>query len=696
MPGPKFPCPTAIISANNKNVDGTHQVSPSWVVAFVRFEEPASIYSNAKSNLQKTTEKISVIENDCVSVSITNSKRDFGKHCDLTMKVGEIYYPHLVAPGDWVFVWMVDYQEDADKIARLLLGSSPSNGGGVLNNWNSGLKFVGRVIEIDDIQRVAGNGRVDLTQRIQCQGFLEFATSIYHTYMSKAIVTPGDSLPANSNNTDTAKEAAAQHTDAMDRAMLDVHISQFLPSIDDKFKEQYNEAKAVPHPDEIIEIFFVLVFGMDKSLINMKGRAQGAFSDAIKIPKQVAMILNTSAQKLWEIYRVHLGIQTYNSNISQSPWNNFSPIFDETQTAGSTETQVFFRTKDRCTGSIPFMPPQWDGSSAWQFLHKYVNEPFNEMYTSLRCHADNKILPTLTVREVPLGTNLYNVLQVGTYFEAVEPQFSVKEVNSSSVNEESESKEPVSTVVQSTTDLSFTIKNLQKRAEALDTSNMPRTKFENLPRWLIDESMVISISTKVSEVNRVNMVQVFGGTPGADYIADPQALEAFKKTQLNTGNFVVDDADIARHGLRMQVIDTPYGDIKDSYMGVKTVIHWAKLKADHYFNGHLKPFGTVILKGIQKPICEGDNIQVQGIVYHIDGVTHEGSIDANGRKTFTTVLTVSNGILAGSLTGSKDQLPAYPVHHFNIKRKQIDLPAGVTDVQRTLKTNRDPGGDDKS
>jgi len=80
---------------------------------------------------------------------------------------------------------------------------------------------------------------------------------------------------------------------------------------------------------------------------------------------------------------------------------------------------------------------------------------------------------------------------------------------------------------------------------------------------------------------------------------------------------------------------------------------WTKKRADWMFNGHLKLSGSVSLQGIVEPICEGDNVQINDIVYHIESVSHNCSINSNGIKTFTTALQLSNGLYSKGLESDK-------------------------------------------
>ena len=70
------------------------------------------------------------------------------------------------------------------------------------------------------------------------------------------------------------------------------------------------------------------------------------------------------------------------------------------------------------------------------------------------------------------------------------------------------------------------------------------------------------------------------------------------------------------------------------------------MAADRVFGGHLKWSGQFVVKGIQEPICEGDNLQVEDLVYHIEQVAHIMNMTPQGGITWDTQLTVTNGVPA--------------------------------------------------
>jgi hypothetical protein len=71
---------------------------------------------------------------------------------------------------------------------------------------------------------------------------------------------------------------------------------------------------------------------------------------------------------------------------------------------------------------------------------------------------------------------------------------------------------------------------------------------------------------------------------------------------------------------------------------------WTRKLSDWVINGHLKLNGTISVTGISEPICVGDNFEWNGIVFHIEQVTHMAQIGPNGMVSFRTALSLTNGL----------------------------------------------------
>jgi hypothetical protein len=101
--------------------------------------------------------------------------------------------------------------------------------------------------------------------------------------------------------------------------------------------------------------------------------------------------------------------------------------------------------------------------------------------------------------------------------------------------------------------------------------------------------------------------------------------------------------DIKRSGLKAYVMWNSF----DNYLANKDALYaptWTKLIADAIIGGHLKLNGSVESYGIEAPIAIGDNLELDGVVYHIEALTHTAQLSPNGPKQFRTSLDLSHGV----------------------------------------------------
>jgi hypothetical protein len=178
------------------------------------------------------------------------------------------------------------------------------------------------------------------------------------------------------------------------------------------------------------------------------------------------------------------------------------------------------------------------------------------------------------------------------------------------------------------------------------TPQADHTQFLDLPRWKVSPDLITSINLGRNESGRINFVQIFTRSLSVDP-AFNQAL------QISMGNYVADEDDIKRSGMKPYIATCNY----DYPSGTKTLRgeEWAKLVGDWLLEGHLKMNGAIQCIGIEEPICVGDNLELDNVVYHIESVSHSMGISGDGVKSFRTTLSLSMGIDDRS---SKD-IPVY-------------------------------------
>lgn len=225
----------------------------------------------------------------------------------------------------------------------------------------------------------------------------------------------------------------------------------------------------------------------------------------------------------------------------------------------------------------------YNNTTPWNLIQYFVNDPIEECYTCLRIDPLGRIMPTLVLRQTAFNTDSF-------------------------INE---------------------IKQTYTGLQA--------TSFFSVPRWRIDESMIVKEELTKTEALRVNFLMVYGQDPlNVNQTSNTQELMAAIPPYF-------DKTDIQRHTLKMFFKQMPVKQVAQD--GDLDSAYWTSLLADQMMGGQEKVSGTLTVYGIQPPICEGDNLEYDGNLYHIERVMHRGFIDGEtGKRKFVTTLNVSNGL----------------------------------------------------
>lgn len=219
------------------------------------------------------------------------------------------------------------------------------------------------------------------------------------------------------------------------------------------------------------------------------------------------------------------------------------------------------------------------------------------------------------------------------------------------------------------------------------------TKFLNLPRWKIDPSLILDLDLGRDEAARINFVQYFGKSTVSSSGAEI-SLEIAK------GNYVYDVDDVQRSGLRPYIVTTQFDEPTTSNKEYRSP-QWAKIIGDALIGGHMRMNGTITCAGIVDPIAVGDNLEFDGVVYHIEQVSHISTISVqDGKKSFRTSLSLSQGV---SLTSS-DKGTRYAEMDFTkadllreddwTNNENNAILPGVSESQATVYRKKDPDVDD--
>lgn len=299
-----------------------------------------------------------------------------------------------------------------------------------------------------------------------------------------------------------------------------------------------------------------------------------------KVPKDVASLLGMSGKKYVNELYNMITGVWGSSGRSTSMSSGFNPSFSLSSPAKSN----IYKTPTPLQGKAQLLPQDWNQKTVLSIFHNYLNSAMNELYTAFRVDPKkDRVMPTIIARQKPFNTNKFKPTGKET----------------------------------------------------------PFTKFLELPRWKLSPELVLGMSLSKSEATRTNFVQVY--TRNLAHLAAENHAE-----QIASGNIIFDDTDIQRHGLKPYIITVPFDFIQGTdqvpEIGNNYSKEWTALVADWVLEAHLKESGTFQCVGIEDPIAVGDNLEFDGVVYHIENINHSFQVNKNGVKMFRTTISVSYGI----------------------------------------------------
>jgi len=583
--------------------------SPYWVICVFPLGLPLSFSRSSMASVEQLPSHGAqlrgprlIITGDCKQLTITNSKASHLKSLQATLLQTSTNYLVEILPGDWVMAWIVNYEDKAvgnNGIVSRLRSGDPCN------NFDDGLKFVGRVDNIEKMIDRGPDGQLTSKYALSANAFKEFDSSIFYEY----------------NFAEFAKN----------------QVGTWLAKIGLNINELFRSTKNGGIQDNVhvlIPSLFEILFGSGISPnINPGGTrlqaATGALGPssttnnkeapfAYLVPEEIGDALNKESRSktggvlaFADIVELVFGVQQYsNTNSGISSYTMFLP---DTQDSGGTSNNPHHYTGTPLLGAFMPLMPTFTNTPFWNVLEQFLNATVNEMYTCLRVNKDGYIVPQLIVRQIPFTTDIF----------AEQMASGLPSNQSGPLNQN-------------------------------QNVSIPVTRFLSLPRWKMSPVLLSKVRVGRSDATRVNFVHVYGQN---SYNTGIPIVR-----QLVVNPPVRDDIDIQRSGLR-PYIQTVACDAVNQ-VG-KTPGVWMDLVADRLIGSQFTLNGTMQSTGISAPICEGDNLEFDGVVYHIEGVVHQCAIDANGNRTFQTQLSLSNGMrtapeTVADVSASNTEAAIYP------------------------------------
>jgi len=509
----------------------------------------------------RTSEPV-ILTNDILSLNVNTSKQGLAHTLSSVLAPHSYNYLALCGPSDYVMAWIINSDEDYNRVIANLQKNKPAN------DFNSGLKFFGQVQTIQENYRVSGNGTKIIRYNLNAVGFMPYQSQVvYSPFLTTADQTDKDKIMFTN---DFMKKIGAEYLDIIKNNL----------SVQEQF------------------IFFhKVLLGLGPGQVDEDQGLSRSYNSTVKnafnIPSEVAKVLGqkekTDKNSLFtfaDVISLIVGIQQYSSGNS----GKLGP--DVVAASTSDEGSIFVNSNEayrlrgkRLIGLSPNMNATIIG-----ILQEHSNPIINEIYGTLRPkpEGDGDIVPTLVCRQIPFSK--------------------------------------------------------------INNDKLKTTKFLDLPRFEIDQNIVMSYDISKSDVMRLNTVLVT-----LQPVISSSNAAAIATFNVMYGGWAADAGDIRRNGQKAYqavIADDAFttseereqsggslGEQEDAVLNA-----YNALLVDFLENQHLKYSGNIQTYGIQEPICVGDNVQFGEIVGHIENITHNYQVSGSGLITFSTSIDFSYGI----------------------------------------------------
>lgn len=362
---------TKFIGAHGSSKSEGHlinQSSPSWILTFVRWNVRDTLRAVSPDNISADIFGVReplVVENDCVQCAVTDSKSTLTPSMNCTLLETDVNYATAIAPGDFVFVNMLNWDEDARRVASIARGKNT----GAINGPNDGFKGVYKVQGVRKVISVdPQTGTKMVVFKINAYAFTEFNNTIYYNpYLRR-------------------EDQGSGRDDLL-----------FVSNIGADYAQLVNQDHAPLCQDLVKALIqsFVGVGVTDRGSVSV-GSAPITANTHFYIPSLVGQLLGVQGAKAAkDIYFYLFGIQKYSGSENQSLANGMNP----SNLAGLSNG--FQYTTMPVDGQTALKAEYWNQVKAWSIVNQYVNQPLNELYTCFRVAPNGSVMPTVVMRQIP-------------------------------------------------------------------------------------------------------------------------------------------------------------------------------------------------------------------------------------------------------------------------------------------------------
>ena len=350
--------------------NSVHQTSPAWVLTFLQWSVRDTLRTEPTSTLNYTTipSVPLVVENDCIQLDVADSKSVLTPSMTATLLITDVNYETSIAPGDFVFVNMLNWEQDAREVANKARALKPINGP------HDGFKGFFKVQSVFKVLNTdPESGTKSYAVKITGFAFTEFNNSIYFNPYLLA---------------------------STDQQNLQLYISNI----------GLNWASI--QTDKGLTQIQLLIEYLINSFIGSGFPDNGRKTDSIApvstnthffMPKGVGNLLGLSTmESAKDAYTYLFGIQQYAAGQNQTIAQGMNPTGTD---PNSTKKSRFIILPNTVEGNTLLKPEYWNQQKAWSILNQFTNAPLNELYTCFRISPNGSVLPTVVFRQIPFTTD---------------------------------------------------------------------------------------------------------------------------------------------------------------------------------------------------------------------------------------------------------------------------------------------------
>jgi hypothetical protein len=349
----------------------SHQISPECVLTILRWSNRSTADYKTINGFSDPlhTRDILVIQNDCISLNISNSKSASETQLSAVLLGGDLNYATAVAPGDYIIANILNWGADADIVAANAKKNQP------INNFEDGFKGIFRIQTCRRRIVTMLDGKKQVVYDIHALGFSEFQTKQYYNpAISAAFKTAG------------------------------TQVSQF--AVGDDFA---NFLKANPKIQDILPVLFTVLIGKD--VTRKDKRIPDLGKTHYKLPTGLGGLLGRKMTYASDLFNYYIGVWGSFSGSLTTAKKGFNSTF---KTPTTNMPHIYTTLAGPLQGFKFINYSNWDQNTSWGIIQSYINETINEIYVTNRISPEGYVLPSVVVRQKPFTSDHFQIQTKGT------------------------------------------------------------------------------------------------------------------------------------------------------------------------------------------------------------------------------------------------------------------------------------------